>query len=126
MHLREKTGSRQFLYWKNTKAFFPNQIIMQSEILLIGKEQVCSLRDRLRDPDKLSSCIEEVRRMVEIKSVLSWRADERMGCCGPGLPMYLFGEVQTLEMILIKLESGNIDEAISLLKDYEVTLIDTQ
>jgi len=99
---------------------------MQSEILLIGKEQVCSLRDRLRDPDKLSSCIEEVRRMVEIKSVLSWRADERSGCCAPGLPMYLYGEVQTLEMILIKLESGNIDEAISLLKDYEVTLIDTQ
>ncbi len=99
---------------------------MQNEILLIGKQQVCSLRDRLRNPDNLSSCIEEVRKMVEIKSILSWQAEERSACCGPGLPMYLWGEVQTLEMILIELESGYIDEAISLLEDYEVILIDNQ
>jgi len=92
---------------------------MQSKILLIGTEQVCSLRDRLRDPDCLSSCIEEVRKMVEIKSVLSWWADERSGCCGPGLPMYLYGELQTLERILNYLESGNIDEAVSLFKNYK-------
>lgn len=99
---------------------------MQSEILLIGKQQVCSLLDRLRDPDQLASCIEEVQKMIEIKSVLSWRADERSGCCGPELPMYLFGEVQTLERTLQQLELGNISEAISLLKGYEALLMDIQ
>ena len=99
---------------------------MQSEILIISKEQVCSLRDRLRDPEKLSSCINEVRKMIEIKSVLSWRANARSGCCGLELPMYLFGELQILEKTLRQLELGNISEAISLLKDYEYLLIDIQ
>lgn len=99
---------------------------MPSEILLIGKEQVRSLRERMLDPTELTSCIDEVRRMIEIKSALSWRADERSVCCGPALPMYLFGEVQTLEKVLQQLESGNINEAISLLNDYEALLMDTQ
>ena len=99
---------------------------MPNEILLIGKEQVSSLRVRLLDPDKLALCIDEVRRMIEIKSILSWRADARSGCCGPELPMYLFGEVQILEEVLQQLESGHIAEAISLLKDYEAMLVDTQ
>jgi hypothetical protein len=97
---------------------------MENKILLINREQVHSLRDRLSESDNLPSCIEEVRKMAEIKSVLFWQADERSSCCGPGMPMHLYGELQTLERTLQKLEEGHIDEAIALLEDYESMILE--
>ena len=96
---------------------------MENEILLIDKEQVRSLCSQLNDPENLSSCIEEVRKMIDIKSALCWRADERSGCCGPGMPLYLYGELQTLERTLQELESENISQAVSLLEHYEEMML---
>ncbi len=92
---------------------------MENEILLIDKTQVQSLQARLTDSSQLNSCIEEVRRMIEIKSGLCWRADARASCCGPDVSLHLYGEFQCLERILRNLESGNISKATVLLEDYE-------
>ena len=99
---------------------------MSSKILVISKEQVRTVRDRLSDPAQIPSCIEEVRKMIEIKSVLSWRAEVSEACCGAELSMCLFNEVQNLEEALQYLESGNIDEATILLEEYEAQIINTQ
>ena len=48
---------------------------MENDILIIGKEQVQSLIDRLSDPGQFDSCTEEINRMLKIKSTLAWRAD---------------------------------------------------
>jgi len=48
---------------------------MEENVLIISKEQVKALSDRLRDSNEIDSCIEEVKRMLDIKSTLLWRAD---------------------------------------------------
>ena len=96
---------------------------METRIFLINGDQVQSLRSRVNDQENLPSCIEEVRRMIDIKSALCLQANERSGCCGPGMPMSLFGEVQILERILQKLEDGHTEEAIALLEDYQTMIV---
>ena len=48
---------------------------MEQEMLIISKQQVNSLIERLEDSIAIDACIEEIRRMLEIKSALLWRAD---------------------------------------------------
>jgi len=46
-----------------------------NDVLIISKDQVKTLIGWLADSAKLKSCVEEVRRMIDIKSTLAWRAD---------------------------------------------------
>ena len=48
---------------------------MEQELLIISKEQVGNLIDKLLDSGKTDLCIEEIKRMLDIKSALLWRAD---------------------------------------------------
>ena len=48
---------------------------MDNDILIISKEQVESLIGKLADALRRDACIAEVRRMLDIKSTLAWRAD---------------------------------------------------
>ncbi len=99
---------------------------MENEILLIDKTQIQKLRAKLTDTSRIDSCIEEVRRMIDIKSGLCWRADARASCCcGPDISLYLNGELQLLEAIFLNLESGNISKAASSLKEYETIMEST-
>ncbi len=93
-----------------------------NDTLIISKEQIEALCARLRDENELNSCIEEVRKMTEIKAAICGWADERTPCCGPSPQIWLNGEVQTLEAILSNLEGGNTDQAIFLLDEYSKTL----
>ena len=53
-----------------------NEMVMQQEtMLLISEEQVKSLIDRLKSSSNLDECMGEVRKMLEIKDALLWRAD---------------------------------------------------
>ncbi|MFA4837711.1 MAG: hypothetical protein WC749_16800 [Dehalococcoidia bacterium] len=87
-------------------------------MLVISKEQVESLRDRLKNSGELGSCIEEVKRMLEIKSTLLWRADAACGCVGNGPANSLYVEVQLIENTLVALEQGDIIKGASLLDEY--------
>ncbi|MDY6912306.1 MAG: hypothetical protein SVM79_08130 [Chloroflexota bacterium] len=92
---------------------------MEDEMLIISKTQVEVLRNRLADPGGLESGLREVRRMIEIKSTLLWRADLASCCVGPQWAARLDAEVQILENTINELETGNIDTAISLLGEYQ-------
>ena len=89
-------------------------------MLIISKEQVEELIHKLADPKKLDECREEVKKMLEIKSALLWRADGMQPCCGSfeKIKVCLSSEVQILEAVLNALDEGNISQASSLLTEY--------
>jgi hypothetical protein len=92
-------------------------------MLIITRESVEELSKRLLDPAEIEGCRDEVRRMLEIKEVLLWRADYGT-CCGggSGLSLMLAGEVRALEEALDALEQGDITRAAATLGDYSCRL----
>ena len=92
------------------------------DTLIIGKDQIEALCTRLQNRNEIDSCIKEVEKMAEIKAALCAWADERTPCCGPNPQIWLYGEAQTLEMVLSNLKAGNIDQAVLLLEEYGKTL----
>ncbi|MDD5093348.1 MAG: hypothetical protein PHV74_03075 [Dehalococcoidia bacterium] len=91
---------------------------MNAEIFIISKEQIKSLSDRLRNSIALDSCIAELNKMLEIKSVLLWRADAAAACCGPGPSNCLYEETQMIEDVLSALDKGDVARGASILDAY--------
>ena len=94
-------------------------------MLLITREKIEMLRERLDDPREASQCLKDVKKMLEIKQALLWRADVGTCCAGPGLPARLFGEVQLLESTLQALEEGDNTKAALLFEDFASQAKDT-
>jgi len=87
-------------------------------MLIITKEGVEALKARLKKPSENSLCREELKKMLEIKETLLWRADAGLCCVGWSLPAHLSWEVQLLEETLQALEGGNGNKAASLLEEF--------
>jgi hypothetical protein len=89
-------------------------------MLIISKEQVAKLIQKLADPAKLDECRDEVKKMLEIKSTLLWRAEGSQPCCGSfeGIKTCLTSEAQILQDVLDALDEGDISRASSLLNEY--------
>jgi hypothetical protein len=89
-------------------------------VLVISEEQVENLINRLNDPAKLDECRDEVKKMIEIKSALLWRAEGPRSCCGSleGIKVCLDSEVEILEEVLNALDKRDVPQASSLLRDY--------
>ena len=89
-------------------------------MLIISKEQVEELVQKLSDPKKLDEARDEVKKMLEIKSALLWRAEGAQSCCGSfeGIKTCLASEVMILEAVLSVLDEGNISQTSSLLREY--------
>jgi hypothetical protein len=89
-------------------------------VLIISRQQVDNLIQKLTDPAKFDECWDEVVKMLEIKSALLWRADGMQPCCGSfdKIKVCLASEVQILEDVLSALDKGNISQASSLLTEY--------
>jgi hypothetical protein len=89
-------------------------------VLIISKNQVEELIKKLADPAKLEECRDEVKRMLEIKSTLLWRAEGSQPCCGSfeGIKTCLGSETQILQDVLDALDKGDITRASSLLNEY--------
>jgi ArsR family metal-binding transcriptional regulator len=92
---------------------------VEGKVLVISKEQVENLINKLNDPAKLDESRDEVKKMIEIKSALLWRAEPET-CCGSlcQIRTCLTSEVQILEGVLNALDEGNISQASSLLREY--------
>ena len=88
-------------------------------MLIISRKQVETLIQKLADPAKLDECQDEIKKMLEIKSTLLWKA-EPQPCCGSfeGIKTCLASEVQILQDVLNALDEGNISRASSLLNEY--------
>jgi hypothetical protein len=89
-------------------------------VLVISEEQVENLINKLNDPSKFDECRNEVKKMIEIKSALLWRAEGPRSCCGSleGIKVCLDSEVEILEEVLAALDRHDIPRASSLLRDY--------
>ncbi|MCX5999168.1 MAG: hypothetical protein NTU41_06110 [Chloroflexi bacterium] len=87
-------------------------------MLVITKETVAALRERLTDPVQTVGCQEEIGTMLEIKRALLWRADAGTCCAGPELAGRLFGEVRLLEGVLQALQDGDCPKAVLMFDDF--------
>lgn len=90
-------------------------------MLIISREQVEKLIEKLADPTKFDESRAEVEKMLEIKSALLWRAaDGIQPCCGTfcEIRTCLDSEVQVLQEALDALGKEDIDKASKLLRDY--------
>lgn len=90
-------------------------------MLIISREQVEGLLDRLGDRARLGESRGELEKMLEIKSALLWKTTDGMQpCCGSfcSIKNSLDAEVKVLEEALAAFDRDDISRASSLLKDY--------
>jgi len=90
-------------------------------VLIISKQQVEELIDRLADPARLDESKAELEKMLEIKSaLLSRAADGIQPCCGTfcEIRTCLDSEVNILQEALDALNKKDADRVSSLLRDY--------
>jgi hypothetical protein len=90
-------------------------------VLIISKQQVEELIDRLADPARLDESKAELEKMLEIKSaLLSRAADGIQPCCGTfcEIRTCLDSEVNILQEALDALNKKDVDRVSSLLRDY--------
>ncbi len=86
-------------------------------MLIITKQNVENLIQRLTAPNELEPCRDEVRRMLEIESELLWWAESGK-CCKWEAKTHFEGRIQLLEDALKALNESNRAQASSLLKEY--------
>ena len=86
-------------------------------MLIITKQSVEDLINRLDTPVEFEHCQEEVRRMLEIESELLWWAESGK-CCRWQAQAHFDGRIQLLEKILLCLNEGDNSQASFLLREY--------
>ena len=86
-------------------------------MLIITKQGVDNLIDRLNGHTQLEQCQDEVSKMLEIESELLWWAESGK-CCSWQATAHFTGGIQILKDILNSLEEGDTSQASSLLKEY--------
>jgi len=98
---------------------------MGESVIIVNKERVETLIERLGDPANLNNAVEEVRRMLDAKHNMALQAD-RASCCtageGAGADISLFAAIDLLKRALDSLEEKDITEGIRLLREYADTL----
>ena len=95
-------------------------------MMIIDKETVSAIRQKIADPKKHKDAIEDVKKMLEIKEALLWRSEGMAPCCGSlsNVSAHLTREIGVLENTLSALENKNIALASDLLQEY-LNLLDT-
>lgn len=91
----------------------------RSEMYVISREGVQTLIRKLQDPVEAVRCRSELEKMLEIKEVLSWRAEAPPSVSvrlsmSPGL----HAEAQLLRAALDAFDKGSYDEAGSLVAEF--------
>lgn len=89
-------------------------------MMIIDKNTVSAVKDKIADPKKTKQAIKDVKKMLEIKEALLWRADGMTPCCGSlaDISAQLTHEVDILEKALSALENGSRAQAADLLQEY--------
>jgi len=87
-------------------------------VLIITKDSVKVLKERLRSSNEASQCREELKKMLEIKEALLWRADAG-SCCAVGCTATILSrDVQLLEAALQAFEEGDASKVAWLLEEF--------
>lgn len=85
---------------------------------VVTREGVQDLIRRLQDPAEAGRCRGELEKLLEIKEVLSWRADAGPCCAARVMSPGLFGEAQLLQAALDAFDKGSYEEAAALVGDF--------
>jgi hypothetical protein len=93
------------------------------DMMIIDKDTVRATRQKLSNPARAHEVAETVRKMLDIKKTLLWRADAGT-CCGSlcSIASSLSRETTTLENVLAFLDKGDRAAAGRLLEEYEQLL----
>jgi hypothetical protein len=91
---------------------------MERGSVMTTKERIRSLRDRVKNPDAVESCIEELKDVLGAESAQLYRA-EASCCVGVRFEDCLRNGVQVLGEALKALEERDVDKGASLLEEYE-------
>ncbi len=89
-------------------------------MLIISKEGVQNLREKLLNSEEIEQCKDELKRMLDIKEASLWRAADGGCCCCAvdNLSARLSWEVQLLEEALKAVEEKDHVKAAAILVDY--------
>jgi len=89
-------------------------------MLIIDKNSVSAIRQKLDNPKKIKEVTDDVAKMVEIKNALLWRSEAIAPCCGSlcSIASQLRQEVNLLESTLAALKNGDKAQTASLLEEY--------
>ena len=93
------------------------------QTLIINAETVKAIRQKLAEPARIREARADIKKMLEIKQTLLWRADAGT-CCGSlcNIATSLSREIGILENALNALEKGEPLEAIRSLEEYQQLL----
>jgi len=89
-------------------------------MLIIDKDSVSSIRQKLDDLSRKQEVVDDVAKMLEIKQALLWRSEAIAPCCGSlcSIASQLNREVNLLENTLAALGGGDTAQAADLLEEY--------
>ena len=89
-------------------------------MLIIDKDSVSAIRQKLDNPKKAKEVIGDVEKMIEIKNALLWRSEAIAPCCGSlcSIASQLGQELYLLENTLTALKNSDKVQAASLLEEY--------
>ena len=88
--------------------------------MIVDKKTVNAVKVRLVNEGITPQSLSEVKKMLEIKQALLWRADNTPSCGSLfTVSAQLSREVDSLDLAMSALENGNIDDAIRALDEYE-------
>ncbi len=93
-------------------------------MLIVNRQTVDRVKGKIMSPATRLESIQDIKRILEIKETLLWRADAGICCVqvGSALSTLLAREVDLLEKALAALEKGDDAKAISWLEDYSLLL----
>jgi len=97
-------------------------------MMIITKDSITATKNKLNDPKKKSAVIDDIKKMIEIKSALEWRSDAMAPCCGTlsGYTCQLNNEIDLLGDILTAVESDDKIRATDLLETYAKVVEENQ
>ena len=90
------------------------------QTLIINVERVKAIRQKLTEPARIQEARADIKKMLEIKQTLLWRADAGT-CCGSlcNIATSLSREIVILENAFNALEKGEKSKTIQALEEYE-------
>jgi hypothetical protein len=93
------------------------------QTLIINVEAIKAVRQKLAEPAQIQEARADIKKMLEIKQTLLWRADAGT-CCGSlcNIATSLSREISILENALNALEKGEKSTALQSLEEYEQLL----
>jgi hypothetical protein len=93
------------------------------EVMIVDSDRINSTIVKIKEPVKLSEAISDIKKILEIKQTLLWRADAGT-CCGSlgNIATSLAREISLIEKALKALEKNNTSEAILILEEYKKSL----